>query len=72
MGHRKTFKPPARCIRGSSAILLWRPAATGGSICTMTPYSTGGYGTLQAFVYGDTTAQVCLVDGGGKFGAMFR
>ncbi len=32
------------------------------------PYSTGGYGTLQAFVYGDNTAKVCLVDSGGKFG----
>ena len=31
-------------------------------------YNTGGYGTLQAFVYGDTDAKVCLVDGGGKFG----
>ncbi len=31
-------------------------------------YSTGGYGTLTAFVYGDMAAKVCLVDGGGKFG----
>jgi len=31
--------------------------------------STGGYGALSAFVYGDTTAKVCLIDGSGKFGA---
>ncbi len=29
--------------------------------------NTGGYGTLQAYVYGDTDAKVCLVDGNAKF-----
>ena len=32
-------------------------------------YSTGGYGTLSAFVSGDMTAKVCLVDTGGNWGA---
>ncbi len=33
------------------------------------PCSTAGYGTLSAFVSGDMTAQVCLVDSGGNWGA---
>ena len=37
--------------RGNRAIYLHHSA-----------FGTGGYGTLQAFVYGDTTTRVCLVD----------
>ena len=30
-------------------------------------FATGGYGSFQAFVHGDTTTRICLVDGAGKF-----
>ena len=52
---------------GKFAIAL-SPGGNRGIFFHHDAYSTGGYGTLQAFVYGDTDAKVCLVDGGGKFG----
>ena len=63
----KNFSATGLVHSGQDAILL-SPGGNRGLYLHHDAYSTGGYGTLQAFVYGDVGAKVCLVDGGGKFG----
>jgi len=63
----KNFSATGRVHSGQYAISL-SPGGNRGIYLHHDAYSTGGYGILQAFVYGDTGAKVCLVDGGGKFG----
>ncbi len=53
---------------GKFALML-SPGGNRGVYLHHDPYSTGGYGTLSAFVSGDMTAKVCLVDTGGNWGA---
>ena len=53
---------------GKFALLL-SPGGNRGVYLHHDPCSTGGYGALSAFVYGDMTAKVCLVDSGGNWGA---
>ena len=54
---------------GKAAIFLM-PGGNRGIYLHHDAYGTGGYGTLQVFVSGDTEARVCLVDGSAKFGAL--
>ena len=63
----KNFQAATPVHSGRFAISL-APGGNRGVYLHHDPYSTGGYGTLAAFVYGDTAAKVCLVDGSGKFG----
>lgn len=60
---------PGPVHAGKAAIFLSPTANSGnrGIYLHHDAFGTGGYGTLQAFVYGDTTTRVCLVDGGAKF-----
>jgi len=51
---------------GRSAALL-QPGGNRGLYFHHGAFDTGGYGALQAFVFGDTAPRVCLVDGGLKF-----
>ena len=53
---------------GKAAIFL-TPGGNRGIYLHHDGFGTGGYGALQAFVHGDTTARACLVDGSNKFGA---
>ena len=60
---------PGPVHAGKAAIFLSPTGSSGnrGIYLHHDNFGTGGYGTLQAFVYGDTTTRVCLVDEGGKF-----
>ncbi len=51
---------------GKAAIFL-SPAGNRGIYLHHDAFDTGGYGSFQAFVSGDTATRVCLVDGAGKF-----
>ena len=64
----KDFQYSRRVHSGTAAIYLDPTGNSGnrGIYLHHDAFGTGGYGTLQAFVYGDTT-RVCLVDDGGKF-----
>ena len=57
---------PSPVHSGRAAIFL-RPPGNRAIYLHHGAFDTGGYGALQAFVHGDTTTRVCLVDGGGKF-----
>ncbi len=57
---------PSPVHSGHAAIFL-DPTGNRGIYLHHDAFGTGGYGTLQAFVSGDMTTRVCLVDGGGKF-----
>ena len=63
----RTLKSTGPVHTGQFAISL-TPGGNRGVYLHHDPYSTGGYAALTAFVAGDTTAKVCLVDSGGKFG----
>jgi hypothetical protein len=63
----KYTQSPGIIHSGKFAIAM-PPGGNRGIYLRHDPYSTGGYGTLQAFVYGDLSAKVCLVDSGSKFG----
>jgi len=60
---------PGPVHAGRTAIFLSPTGSSGnrGIYLHHDAFGTGGYGTLQAFVSGDTTTRVCLVDDGGKF-----
>ncbi len=57
---------PGPVHAGKAAVFL-APPGNRGIYFHHDALGTGGYGALQAFVYGDTTARVCLVDEGAKF-----
>ncbi len=63
----KNFAATGNTHSGQNVISL-APPGNRGIYLHHDNYATGGYGTLQAFISGDTTAKVCLVDSGGKFG----
>jgi hypothetical protein len=63
----KNFQATGQVHSGKDAISL-APGGNRGIYLHHDAYGTGGYGTLQVFVYGDTTAKVCLVDSSAKFG----
>lgn len=54
-------------VHSGKASIYLAPSGNRGLYLHHDAFNTGGYGTLQAFVYGDTTTRVCLVDDGGKF-----
>ena len=54
-------------VHGGKAAIFLAPPGNRAIYLSHGAFATGGYATLQAFVYGDTTTRVCLVDGGGKF-----
>ena len=60
------FNHPSPVHAGKAAVFL-QPTGNRGIYFHHDAFDTGGYGTLQAFVYGDTTTRVSLVDGGAKF-----
>ena len=64
----KNFQATGQAHSGKFAILL-SPGGNRGIYLRHDAYGTGGYGTLQAFVYGDRSAQVCLVLGSSEFQA---
>ena len=63
----KNFQAASPVHSGKFAITL-APGGNRGIYLHHDAYGTGGYGMLQAFVSGDTSAKVCLVDGSAKFG----
>ena len=63
----KYTQSPGVVHSGRFAIAL-PPGGNRGVYLHHDPYSTAGYAALQVFVSGDTSADVCLVDGSGKFG----
>ncbi|MGI4787991.1 MAG: glycoside hydrolase family 44 protein [Janthinobacterium lividum] len=63
---KKNFQSAGPVHSGKLAISL-APVSNRGIYLHHDAYGTGGYGTLQAFVSGDTSSKVCFVDSGGKF-----
>ncbi len=57
---------PSPVHAGKAAAFL-QPTGNRGLYFHHDAFGTGGYGTLQAFVHGDMTTRVCLVDDGAKF-----
>ncbi len=63
----KNFATISPVHSGKYAISL-APSGNRGLYLHHDATNTGGYGALSAFVYGDMTASVCLVDSGGNWG----